>query len=243
MMRIPAVIRIPKHDPVQIFRQDLHDTSCFPPVKMALSKGINRYSPFMEVSMATVILFHSVYGLRQGVLDAAAFLRNHGHSVITPDLYHGRVFDDIGKAQRFMEEIGIRGMIERTMTAAADLPSDVVYAGFSNGGASAGLLAGTRPGARGCLLFHAALPLQMLGIPAWPRTVPVQVHYARSDPWRNQQWVDQFAADIRASGAAYEFFEYPVAGHLFTDPGLPEYDPASAMLLHERALSFVQRVG
>lgn len=192
--------------------------------------------------MATIIMFHSVYGLRRGVLDAAAFLRKNGHIVYIPDLYNGTVFDDIGAALKFAQEIGIPGMIQRTMAAVRDLPQDVVYAGFSNGGASAGLLAGTRPGAKGCLLFHAAIPLQMLGITRWPKGVPVQVHYARTDPWRNQQWIDQLAADVRASGATYEFFEYPVQGHLFTDPGLPEYDSEATTLLLQRAEQFIDRL-
>jgi dienelactone hydrolase len=193
--------------------------------------------------MATIIMFHSVYGLRRGVLDAAAHFRRTGHTVYTPDLYNGTVFDDLAVALKFAQEIGIPGMIQRTMAAVRDLPQDVVYAGFSNGGASAGLLAGTRLGAKGCLLFHAALPLQMLGITSWPKVVPVQVHYARSDPWRNQQWIDQLAADVRLSGASFEFFEYPVEGHLFTDPGLKEYDGEATALLLKRAGAFIDRVG
>jgi len=51
-------------------------------------------------------------------------------------------------------------MMSRTMQSASTLPEDLVYAGFSNGGASAELLAATRQGAKGCMLFHAALPLQ-----------------------------------------------------------------------------------
>jgi dienelactone hydrolase len=193
--------------------------------------------------MATVIIFHSIYGLLKGVLDAADLLRRNGHVVYTPDLYDGTVFEEIGAASKFFEEIGIAGMMERTAAAVRDLPQDVVYAGFSNGGASAILLAGTRPGAKGCLLFHAALPLQMLGIIRWPGAVPAQVHYAEKDPMRNQQWIDQFAAGVRAAGASFEFFEYPVEGHLFTDAGLPEFNAEATALLFERAEQFIRRVG
>lgn len=192
--------------------------------------------------MPTIIMFHSIYGLQQGVLDAAEYLRKNGMTVYTPDLYDGEVFDDLESATRKFLEIGIPGMIQRSIAAVRDLPSDVVYAGFSNGGASAASLAGTRPGAKGCLLFHAALPLPNLGITKWPSTVPVQVHYARTDPWRNQQGIEAFAADVRASGASYEFFEYPVDGHLFTDPGMPEYNAEATRVLWERAAAFANRV-
>lgn len=109
-------------------------------------------------------------------------LREKGHNVLTPDLYEGETFDDMEQANRRFQEIGITEMISRTMSSIKDFPSEAVYAGFSNGGASAQLLAGTRYGAKGCLLFHAALPLNTLGIEKWPSGVPVQVHYASKDP-------------------------------------------------------------
>jgi dienelactone hydrolase len=52
--------------------------------------------------MAEVVLFHSVLGLRLGVIAAADRLRVAGHTVHTPDLYDGEVFDDLERwhAQR-----------------------------------------------------------------------------------------------------------------------------------------------
>ena len=182
-------------------------------------------------------------GLWRGVLDAADFLRSKGHIVYSPDLYNEAVFDDLEAASKFAQDIGIPGMIQRTMAAAAKLPQDFINAGFSNSGASAGYLAGIRPGTRGCLLFHAALPLQMLGIAAWPKTVPVQLHYTRSDSWRNQQWIDQLSKDIQASGASFEFFECPVDGLLFTDPDMADYDAEATSLLMERAAQFIAKQG
>jgi dienelactone hydrolase len=192
--------------------------------------------------MTTVVLFHSVLGLRPAVLATGDALRAAGHEVAVPDLYDGEVFDDMDVAVRHYEGIGVPEMIRRTEAAVADLPADVVYAGFSNGGASAEYLAASRPGARGALLLHAALPLAGLGIPAWPAGVPVQVHYAVSDPWRSADGVDLLAESVRASGGRFEFFEYPVTGHLFADPGLPEYDATSAELLLERMLQFLDGV-
>ena len=66
------------------------------------------------------------------------------------------------------EEIGITEMVSCTLSSVKDFPSETVYAGFSKGGTSAELLVGTKSGARGCLLFHAALPLNMIGIEKWP---------------------------------------------------------------------------
>ncbi len=195
--------------------------------------------------MTTILLFHSVLGPRLGVTDAAERLSAAGHTVHTPDLYRGEAsFDDYEPAMAYVRQLGYPELMARTMAAAEGLPSDIVYAGFSNGGASAELLAATRPGARGALLFHAAMPLAEFELSQWPGTVPVQVHYAKDDPFRDDpEVIESFAAEVRRSGARYEFFDYPGSGHLFTDPSLDkEYDQASADLLWSRSLDFLARV-
>lgn len=192
--------------------------------------------------MTTVVLFHSVLGLRPAVRGTADALRAAGHEVTVPDLYDGEVFADMAAAMSHFERIGVPEMIRRTEASVADLPADLVYAGFSNGGVSAEHLAASRPGARGAILLHAALPLPALGLSTWPAGVPVQVHYAESDPWRSADGVDLLSASVRAAGARFEFFEYPITGHLFADPDLPEYDAGSAELLTRRMLRFLDEV-
>jgi dienelactone hydrolase len=197
----------------------------------------------MQPDAREIVLFHSVLGLRPGVLRWAERLRAEGYVVHTPDLYDGEVFDDYEAGFAKVEAIGgIGALIERTNAAVAGLPERVVYAGFSNGGASAQLLALARPGARGLVLMHAALPVEAFGAEAWPAGVPVQVHYAEHDPFREQEALDALAAQARASGAPFEAWDYPGSGHLFADPDLSEYDAASADLMFGRVLDFLRRV-
>ena len=56
--------------------------------------------------MTTIALFHSVLGVRQGVLDAADRLRQEGHEAPVPHLYHGWTFDDYPPAMSFAWEVG-----------------------------------------------------------------------------------------------------------------------------------------
>lgn len=56
--------------------------------------------------MSHIALFHSVLGVRPGVLDAAERLRAEGHDVTVVDQYEGRVFDDYGEADEFARSIG-----------------------------------------------------------------------------------------------------------------------------------------
>ena len=200
--------------------------------------------------MAHIVLFHSVLGVRQGVLDAASQLEAMGHTVTVPNLYDDTlVFDDYEPAMKHVQSIGYPALLDRTRDAAHHLPADVVYAGFSNGGASAEYLAVTRPGALACILFSAAVPLEAYAqigaadVERWPASVPVQVHYAASDPFREQEEIDGLARDVAASGARFEFHEYPGSGHLFTDASLTaEYDAASTSLLWDRVRAFLDNI-
>jgi dienelactone hydrolase len=192
--------------------------------------------------MATIALFHSVLGVRPGVLDAAARLRAAGHRVEVVDQYDGRVFDDYAAAGAFAEGVGYPALMGRALEAVAGLPDGFVAAGFSNGGGMAEFVATQRPTA-GVVLLSGALPLEMLGVDRWPAGVPAQVHYAVDDPFRNQRWVDAVVASVEAAGAPVEVFDYPGSGHLFTDPSLPgEYNATAADLLWTRVLEFCRVV-
>lgn len=192
--------------------------------------------------MASIALFHSVLGVRPGVEDAAARLRAGGHEVRVVDQYDGRSFDDYATAVAYQEEVGFPALMQGALDATADLPDGFVVAGFSNGAGMAEYVALHRMVAA-ALLFSGALPLAFLGADAWPAKVPVQLHYAVSDPKRNQDWVDQFLAAVRASGADAEFHEYVASGHLFTDASRPdEFDPRATQALWTHVDDFLRNV-
>ncbi|SDU44953.1 dienelactone hydrolase family protein [Jiangella alkaliphila] len=192
--------------------------------------------------MTEIVLFHSVLGLRPGVLRTAERWRAAGHVVHVPDLYGGAVFDDYDEAFEFLGKLGGQTELARRTEAAVDgVRPDVVYAGFSNGVISVVQLVTSRPGARGALAFHGSVPVRAVGAELWPSAVPVQVHEAELDPFRENDANREFAETVAASGASYHYFSYPgVAAHLFADPSLTgEYAPDAAELLHGRALEFI----
>src|SRR5450631_4295050 len=74
--------------------------------------------------MATVALFHSVLGVRQGVLDAAERLRKDGHDVLVVDLLDGRTFDDYPPAMSFAEkEVGQAVLMQRAAKPSPSCPT------------------------------------------------------------------------------------------------------------------------
>ncbi len=193
--------------------------------------------------MADIALFHSALGVRPGITDAAERLRADGHDVLVVDQYEGRVFDDQVEAGRHVDSLGFPELMRRAEAAVADLPDGFLVAGFSNGAGMAEHVA-TRRRCGGALLMSGALPLALIGGPAWPSGTPVQLHLATDDPLRDQAWVDAFVAEVRGSGARVEVVEHPVAGHLFTDASRPdEYDAAATEALWARALPFCRAPG
>src|SRR5262249_40804854 len=122
--------------------------------------------------MAEVLLFHHAQGQTSGFLAFASELRRAGHVVHAPDLYGGRAFDRLEEGVAYAEAMGSGEVIGRGVRVAEELPSKLVYAGFSLGVLPAQKLAQTRPGARGALLFHSCVPPAEFGS-QWPPEVPV----------------------------------------------------------------------
>ncbi len=195
--------------------------------------------------MAEVVLFHSVLGLRPGVIAAAERLRAAGHTVHAPDYFDGEVFEDLDEGLRKRDALGYAEIVRRAEEAVVGLPAGLAFAGFSLGAVPAELLAATAPGARGAVLMHAAIPVEgfgEFGVERWPKGVPVQVHYAAQDPWVEAEEVAALGDAVRGAGAAFEEHAYPGSGHLFADPDLPGYDRASSEAMWRRVLAFLDRV-
>ena len=187
--------------------------------------------------MAEVLLFHHAHGLTDGVRGFADELRAAGHTVHAPDLYGGRVFDDLDQGLAFVEEIGFGEIIERGGRAAEALPAELVYAGFSLGVVPAQMLTQNRPGARGALFFHACVPASEFG--AWPPGVPVQIHAMEADPFFLEEGDIDAARELAGSVQQGELFLYPGDQHLFADRSLASYDAEAAALLTRRVLDFL----
>lgn len=191
--------------------------------------------------MAEVLLFHHVQGQTAGFLAFADELRGAGHTVHTPDLFDGRTFPSIEAGAAHLEAIGFDAFVERGVRGAADLPNELVYAGFSAGVLPAQKLAQTRPGARGALLFESCVPPVASG-GDWPAGVPVQVHGMDADPFfAGEGDIDAARALVgqAAASASAELFVYPGDRHLFADSSLPSYDAEAASMLTRRVLDFL----
>jgi dienelactone hydrolase len=189
--------------------------------------------------MTTVVLYHHVQGLTDGVQSFAEELRRAGHTVHTPDLFGGHRFDTIEEGMAFAREAGFRDLAEKGVAAADEVGDGAVYAGFSFGVMPAQELAQTRAGARGAVLMSGCLPVSEFG-GVWPEGVPVQVHGKEADPFFEEDL--EAARELAGSTDQAELFLYPGEEHLFADSSLPGYDASASDLLVERVLAFLAAV-
>jgi dienelactone hydrolase len=187
--------------------------------------------------MAEVLLFHHANGLTAGCLSFAGDLRAAGHVIHAPDLYDGNTFTDLDDGVGYAKQVGFDTIMERGRLAAEGLPNEIVYAGFSLGAMPTQMLAQTRPGAKGALLFHSAIPPSEFG-GSWPHGLPLQIHLMEEDEWALEGDLDA-AREIDETVESAELFLYPGDRHLFADSSLPDYDERAATLLKQRVLSFL----
>jgi len=192
--------------------------------------------------VAKIVLFHSAYGLRPAVHAAADRLRAAGHEVHTPDLYDGRTFDTVEDGMAHRDEITNDELLRRAVTAVAPLlPADgpgLVYAGFSLGGSLAQNLALADERSRGLLLLHGTSDLREDAA----TEIPVQLHIAEPDPFEPEDWLNAWYLRMTKAGADVEVHRYRGAGHLFTDPELPDYDAEAAERTWRVALAFLEEL-
>ncbi|HZB51049.1 MAG TPA: dienelactone hydrolase family protein [Mycobacteriales bacterium] len=196
--------------------------------------------------MAEVVLFHHVQGLTDGMRAFADRLRAGGHTVHAPDLFEGVLPPTIDEGIAHVQKVGEDVLGQRADRVVADLPTGLVYAGFSWGGATAQRLAQTRAGARGALLYETCMPITGdWAFGPWPDGVPVQIHGMDADPYFALEGDLDAARELVAAVGPdlAELFVYPGDRHLFADSSLPSYEAGAAGLVIERSRAFLDRVG
>ncbi|MFM0158239.1 MULTISPECIES: dienelactone hydrolase family protein [Paraburkholderia] len=188
--------------------------------------------------MATVILFHSVLGLRKVETEASSRMRIAGHTVFTPDLYGGMTTDSFDEGFEIKQFVGWETICARARAALDPLPATTVLAGHSMGAGVVGEIWPERPKCRGVVLLHG-----LANIPARMRKgLPIVVHIADPDPFASEEALVSWAPMARTAGASADIFTYPNAGHFYTDATLPDYNVAATEKTWAGVLVFLDSI-
>lgn len=174
--------------------------------------------------MADIVLFHSSLGIRLVEREAAARLRALGHRVTLPDLYAGRTAASTDEGLLLMRDVGWPAICRRARAALADVPDTSLLFGISMGAGVIGEVWPERPATRAIVLLHglAAIPARVE-----PGT-PIAVHVADRDPFAPPDDVARWQERAAAAGLRPHLAIYPGVRHFFTDPALPDHDPAAS---------------
>ncbi|MFF9086421.1 dienelactone hydrolase family protein [Streptomyces sp. NPDC014991] len=185
--------------------------------------------------MVHIAWFHSVLGLRPVDLLAAERLRRAGHAVVSPDLFDGATAATLDQGFRLLDRIGWATVARRARQSLGGMPDETVLTGVSMGAGVVGEVWPERPAAAGVLLLHATADLPASARPG----LRVQLHAAEPDDFAPPERVAALHRAARERRVDLKVFRYPGAGHLYTDPGLPDHDPAAAELTWRRVLDFL----
>jgi dienelactone hydrolase len=133
-----------------------------------------------------------------------------------------------------VDSVGEETFVERAAEIVAPMAHDLVYGGLSMGAARAGEQVLARPGARATFFLYGTIAPSWWEA-TWPAGVPSQAHVTQDDEFREPDAEAEYVADVPDG----ELFVYPGSGHLFAEPGHPDYDEDIATVATSRVLAFL----
>jgi carboxymethylenebutenolidase len=191
-----------------------------------------------------VLVLHPWWGLNDTIKAFCKRLAEAGFIVFAPDLYHGKITDQISEAERLVGELdaksdqakaeiseAVKFLKER---AGAD---SIAVVGFSLGAFYAVDLSVREPDSiRSVVIFYGT------GYADFSQAKADYLgHFAAADPYEPLEGVEQFEADLKASGRSATFYTYPDTGHWFFESDRADaYNAAAATLAWDRTLAFLR---
>lgn len=184
--------------------------------------------------MAHIVLFHSILGPRAAEQEIADNLGEEGHVVDLPDLYDGQRANSYEEGFEIKDRIGDAVLQERARKALEKAPAAAVLAGVSYGAFLIGSLWGDRPQMPAAVLIAGVAPWA----PSTRSGLKVSAHIARPDPFDDEAFFAEWAADAR--GVQLELHRYDGVGHYFLDRSLDDYSEAAAITCLRRIKAFLR---
>jgi len=193
-----------------------------------------------------VLVLHAWWGLNDTIKAFCTRLASSGFVVFAPDLYHGKVADNVTDAEAFGNALdtdhlrakaeiaeAARFLIERVGSA----DRGVSVTGFSMGAYYALYLADTDPAIRSVVLFYGTG-----GGDFGHSNAEYLGHFAEKDQFESPANVHELEETLRRAGRTVTFYTYPGTGHWFFEPDVTQaYNEAAASLAWDRTLDFLKR--
>jgi carboxymethylenebutenolidase len=194
-----------------------------------------------------VLVLHAWWGLNDTMRAFCRRLAESGFVAFAPDLYHGKVADNIADAETLGRELDARASHAR-----ADIADAARFLNERAGQADRGLaVIGFSLGVYYALDLSIADPEHVRSVVIFYGTGPGDFsgsraaylgHFAETDEFEPQSEVDKLEAALRGGGRPVNFYRYPGTGHWFFEPDrLQAFNQAAASLAWDRTLDFLRR--
>ena len=194
-----------------------------------------------------VLVLHAWWGLNDTMKAFCTRLAESGFVAFAPDLYHGKVADNIADAETLGNALDIN-----QAQAKADIADATMFLNERAGQAERGLaVIGFSLGVYYAFDLAAADPEHIRSVVIFYGTgggdysnsrAAYLGHFAEKDEFEPQSNVDNLEESLRRAGRPVTFYRYSGTGHWFFEPDRSQaYNQAAASLAWDRTLAFLKR--
>ncbi len=194
-----------------------------------------------------VLVLHAWWGLNDTMKAFCTRLAQSGLVAFAPDLYHGKVADNIPDA----EALG-KALDANHLQAKAEIADATRFLNERFGQADRGLaVIGFSLGAYYALDRSTADPEHIRSVVLFYGTGPADFsksraaylgHFAENDEFEPQSNINKLEESLRRAGRPVTFYRYSGTGHWFFEPDRSQaYNQAAATLAWDRTLAFLKR--
>lgn len=194
---------------------------------------------------SAVLVLHAWWGLNDTIKAFCKRLADSGFVAFAPDLYHGKVTDQIAEA----ETLG-SALDRKIDQVRADLAEAVTFL-RNHAGSDELAVIGFSLGAYYALDLSVTAPESIQSVVIFYGTGPGDYsrskadylgHFAEVDPFEPESNVSALEESLKSAGRPVTFYQYSGTGHWFFEPDrVQAYNPAAANLAWDRTLAFLRR--
>ncbi|HEY5837888.1 MAG TPA: dienelactone hydrolase family protein [Pyrinomonadaceae bacterium] len=196
----------------------------------------------VEDTNTAVLLIHEWWGINQHIRDLARRYTEEGFNCVAPDLFRGRVAQDVKEASALMDGLAIEDGLE-TIHKAMDAVRDkygfdqFVINGYCMGGTFALHAACHIPEMKAAAPFYGDIPEEEV---LKKLTVPTLFIAGKRDAWINEAKVKGLKEVATKHDLPVEVVSYD-ADHAFFNDTRPEvYDPEAAQDAWQKVLNHLK---
>lgn len=191
-----------------------------------------------------VLVLHAWWGFNQTVKNFCDRLAAEGFTVYAPDLYHGKLTDEIETAEQYSNELNLdqaRIDLDNALKILQDQTPNseqgISVIGFSLGAFLALDLSNNHPN-----LINKVVVYYGTGPDDYTNAKASYLgHFAEFDPFEPESNIHELETALKGSNRPCTFHLYPNTSHWFCEPDRTDaYNHQSAELAWQRTLSFLK---